>query len=153
MKNRKQRLILEQVSKKLEGLEQLGTVHQPSGWINTIRTALNMSLSQLGRKAGKTAQGVRALEQREKTGAVTLQSLRDIAEALDMQLVYAIVPKSGKLEEIVDLAAEKKAEAIVTRTSKAMELEDQQVKRERLVKAFMIKKEELKNEMPKFLWD
>ena len=153
MKNRKQRLILEQVSKKLEGFEQLGTVQQPSGWINTIRTALNMSLSQLGRKAGKTAQGVRALEQREKSGAITLQSLKDIAEAMDMRLVYAIVPKSGTLDEMVNERVALKAQEIVNRTSTSMALEDQENAKARLMEAFAQKKIELKNEMPKFLWD
>jgi predicted DNA-binding mobile mystery protein A len=153
MKDRRQKLILEQVSRKLEGFQALAAAQQPSGWIHSIRTAINMSLSQLGKRSGKTPQGVRALEQREKSGAITLQSLREIAEAMDMQLVYAIVPKSGTLEDLVDLAAEKKAEEIVTRTSGTMELEDQQVRRQRLIKAMMEKREELKNEMPKFLWD
>lgn len=153
MKNRKQRLILEQVSTKLEGLERLGSIQQPTGWINTIRTALNMSLSQLGKRVRKTAQGVRALEQREKSGAITLQSLRDIAEAMDMKLVYVIVPKSGTLEEMVNEKVALKAQEIVNRTNTTMALEDQENAKARLLEAFAEKKIELKNEMPKFLWD
>lgn len=153
MKNRKQRLILEQVSNKLAGLERLVSVQQPSGWINTIRVALNMSLSQLGKRTGKTAQGVRALEQREKSGAITLQSLRDIAEAMDMKLIYAIVPKTGTLEEMVNEKVALKAQEIVNRTNTTMALEDQENAKARLLEAFAEKKIELKNEMPKFLWD
>ncbi len=153
MKNRKQRLILEQVSNKLANLEGWNNLQQPTGWINTIRTAINMSLSQLGKRAGKTAQGVRALEQREKTGAITLQSLREIAEAMDMQLVYAIVPKEGLLESVVLKAADKKAREIISRTSTSMGLEDQQNSPERLIKARNEKIDELMDEIPKFLWD
>ncbi len=153
MKYRQKRLLLEQVSKKLQGLEQIGATSQPSGWIHTIRTALNMSLSQLGKRVHKTAQGVRALEQRELTGAITLQSLKEVAEALDMRLVYAIVPKEGTLEEMVTIKAEEKAREIVNRTHTTMELEDQANAKGRLMNAYVEKKNELKNEMPKFLWD
>jgi predicted DNA-binding mobile mystery protein A len=152
MKARKQRLILEHVSRKLESFGPLAA-QQPSGWINTIRTALNMSLSQLGKRANKTAQGARALEQREKSGAITLQSLREIAEAMDMKLVYAIVPKAGTLEEMVNEKVALKAQEIVNRTSTSMALEDQENAKARLLGAFAEKKMELKNEMPKFLWD
>ena len=153
MKNRKKRLILEQVSTKLAAFEKLSSIQQPSGWINTIRTALNMSLSQLGKRAGKTAQGIRALEQREKSGAITLQSLRDIAEAMDMKLVYTIVPKTGTLEEMVNEKVALKAREIINRTSNSMALENQENAKTRLKEAFAEKKIELKNEMPKFLWD
>jgi predicted DNA-binding mobile mystery protein A len=153
MKNRKKRLILTQVSAKLEGFEKLGTLKQPSGWINTIRTAINMSLSQLAKRTGKSAQGVRALELREKSGAITLQSLQEIAEAMDMKLVYAIVPKTGTLEEIVNEKVALKAQEIVNRTSTSMALEDQENAKARLRTALSEKKVELKNEMPKFLWD
>jgi predicted DNA-binding mobile mystery protein A len=154
MKSQKQRLILEQTSNKLAVLQGLQHVpKQPSGWINTIRTALNMSLSQLGKRARKTAQGVRALEQREKSGAITLQSLQEIAEAMDMKLVYAILPKEGTLEDMVTIKAEEKAREIVNRTDTSMALEDQAMAKGSLMNAFIEKKNELKNEMPKFLWD
>jgi predicted DNA-binding mobile mystery protein A len=112
-----------------------------------------MSLSQLGRRVSKTAQGVRALEQREKSGGITLQSLKEIAEALDMQLVYAIVPKKGTLKEMVDAKALEKARMIVDRTNITMDLEQQGLQQDRLLAIVNEKKEELKNEMPKFLWD
>lgn len=154
MKNRKSRLILDQISAKLKPYAQLtGTPPQPTGWINSIRTALGMSLNQLGKRADKSAQGVRALEQREKSGAITLQLLREIAEALDMELVYAIVPRKGTLKQMVDKKAEEKAREIVKRTHASMTLEDQQLKNSKLMGIVMEKKEELKNEMPKFLWD
>ncbi len=154
MKKRKNRLILEQVSTKLKSYAALADVHpQPTGWIHTIRTAIGMSLAQLGKRAGMTAQGVRALEQREKMKSVTLQSLEEIARALDMQLIYAIVPKNGTLKQMVNEKAEQKAKEIVKRTHSSMTLEDQQLKNAKLMDMVMEKKEEFKNEMPKFLWD
>jgi predicted DNA-binding mobile mystery protein A len=154
MNKRKHRLILEQISARLKPFYEVSGVQPPrTGWINAIRTGLGMSLAQLGKRAKKTAQGVRALEQREKTGAITLQSLKEIAEAIDMQLVYAIIPKGETLRQMVDRTAEKKAREIVNRTNSTMNLENQGVGQERLEMTVLEKKEELKNEIPRFLWD
>jgi predicted DNA-binding mobile mystery protein A len=154
MKNKKRRMLLDQASEKLMVFEpSLQVPDQPLGWIHTIRTALGMSLSQLGARVGMTAQGIKAVEQRERSRSVTLQSLHEIATALDMQLVYAIVPKKGTLKQVVDEKAEQKAKEIIRRTHTTMLLENQQLKKEKLMKAVMEKKEELKNEMPKLLWD
>ncbi len=154
MKKRKHRLVLEQMSAKLKPFyEASGVQPPPVGWINGIRTGLGMSLAQLGKRSKKTAQGVRALEQREKSGAITLQSLREIAEAMDMQLVYAIIPKNETLRQMVNRVAEKKAKEIVTRTNSTMNLENQGVGKEKLEMTLLEKKEELKNEIPRFLWD
>jgi predicted DNA-binding mobile mystery protein A len=151
---RQKRLIISQIDRKIKpfvGLEQIPP--PPNGWINAIRTALNMSLRQLGEKTKMSPQGVKALEQREKTGAVTLQSIKDIAEALDMKLVYALVPNEGSLEKMIEKRAMELARQIVNRTSQSMKLEDQENPKERLMRALDEKKNELKNEMPKFLWD
>ena len=152
MKNRNRKLILRQVSAKLELAQDLN-LGQTSGWIKTIRTAINMSLSQLGKRANKTAQGVKALEEREKSGGITLQTLREIADALNMKLVYAIVPKDGTLKEMVDEQVANKAKTIINRTNTSMMLEDQGNHASRLAEALRDKKDELMNEMPKFIWD
>ena len=81
------KLVLNQLDKKMEVFTQLKQVAVPAdGWIKTIRTALNMSLRQLGERMSITPQSLRSMETREKEGAVTLKTLRDAAAALDMQL-------------------------------------------------------------------
>jgi predicted DNA-binding mobile mystery protein A len=154
MKARKQRLILEQVSRNLAAFQQVSQVPVPSeGWIRTIRKALNMSLLQLARRVKKRSPNVLSFEKRESAGTITLQSLKEIAEAMDMRLVYAIIPKEGTLDEMIDLKAEEKAREIVNRTNTTMALEDQENAKTRLMNAYIEKKNELKTEMPKFLWD
>jgi predicted DNA-binding mobile mystery protein A len=154
MANRKQRLILEQLDRKIMPFKTVANTPVPeTGWLYSIRNALNMSLSQLGKKMGVTPQAIRAIEQREKNGTISLQSLRQIAKALDMQLVYALVPNEGSLEEKVEDRAWHLAQDIVNRTSQSMKLEDQENEKARLMQAFTEKKNELKNEIPKFLWD
>ena len=154
MEGKKKRMLLDQASEKLESFQSaLLVANQPLGWIHTIRTALGMSLSQLGRRTGMTPQGIKAVEERERSKSITLQSLEEIAASLDMQLVYAIIPKKGTLKQMVDEKAEEKAKEIVKRTNTTMLLENQQLKNEKLMGALMEKKEELKNEMPRLLWD
>lgn len=123
------------------------------GWIYAVRKALNMSLRQLAEKTGGSAQGIKAMENREKLGTITLQSLQHVAEAMDMKLVYGFVPKDGSLEQLVNRKALEKAEEIVRRTSQSMKLENQENPSDRIKKAIEEKKNELITEMPKHLWN
>lgn len=154
MQNRKQRLILEQVSRNLLNFQQAGYTPVPSdGWIRTVRKAINMSLAQLANRLKKKPPTVSDFEKREQEGTITLKSLQEIAEAMDMKFVYAIIPKEGTLEEMVDIKAEEKAREIVNRTHTTMALENQENSKSRLMNAYVETKNELKSEMPKFLWD
>lgn len=154
MSNRKQKLILEQISRNLATFQEGSQTPVPSeGWVRTIRKAINMTLGQLARRLQKKPPTINDFEKREQAGTITLQSLREIAEAMDMKLVYAIVPKSGTLDEMVNEKVALKAQEIVNRTSTTMALEDQENTKPRLLEALVEKKNELKNEMPKFLWD
>jgi len=154
MKNRKQRLVLTQTDRKLEPFKAIaGQVLPNKGWIHTIRMALGMSLRQLGERLGKPAQSIKDFEMREENGTITLQSLKEIAKSLDLDLVYALVPKDGSLEAIVVKQAHAKAKEIISRTNTSMQLEDQGNTKDRLEQALDEKRHELINEMPKFLWD
>lgn len=154
MKNRKQRLILVQTDRKLEPYKILkGQIMPDKGWIYTIRKALGMSLRQLGERIGKTAQSVQDFEKREENGTITIQSLKEIAGSLDLQLVYALIPKDASLEALVLKQANSKANEIVDRTNTTMQLEDQGNTKDQLTRAKDQKVHELMNEMPRFLWD
>lgn len=123
------------------------------GWVSVIRKTLNMSLQQLGNRMTITPQSVRDLERREKEKTVTIKTLSEAAEALDMILVYGFIPKDGTLEKFIERKAYEKAREIVGRTSTTMKLEDQENTRTRLDQAVTELAEEIKREMPKSLWD
>lgn len=125
----------------------------PTGWVRAIRTALGISLQQLGTRLSITKQSLQQIEQREKEGSVTIQTLREIANTLDMELVYAFVPKDGTLEALISRKAKELATRIVLRTSNTMKLEDQENSEKRIQKAIEERAESIKNEMPKILWD
>lgn len=154
MKNAKTKLLLEQTERKLARFKELDTVIIPSkGWINTIRITLKMSLRQLGIRLNITAQSVKEIESREANGTITLNSLNEAARALDMKLVYGFVSKHETLEAMIENRAQEIAQQIVMRTNTTMALEDQQNSEERIKKAIAQKTMEIKNEMPKYLWD
>jgi enoyl-CoA hydratase/carnithine racemase len=79
--------------------------------------------------------------------------LRDVANAMDMKLVYGFVSKHESLEQMIEKRAKELATEIVMRTNNTMTLEDQQNSTERIEKAIEQKTNEIKSEMPKYLWD
>ncbi|MDF3047900.1 MAG: transcriptional regulator, family [Candidatus Midichloriaceae bacterium] len=97
------------------------------GWIGAIRKALGMSMRQLGKRIGVTQQSASRLEANEIDGSITLKSLRKVAEGLDCQLIYALVPLKGRLQNIVYAQALKKAKEIVEPVYHTMLLESQEV--------------------------
>ena len=154
MKNNKQQLLLEQTDRKLQVFRGLKNITTPTkGWINTFRIALKMSLRQLGHRLQIAPQSVKEIEVREANGTITLKSLRDVANALDMQLVYGFVSKHESLEQMIEKRAKELAKEIVLRTHNTMTLEDQQNSAERIEQAIAQKTAEIKYEMPKYLWD
>jgi predicted DNA-binding mobile mystery protein A len=151
---KKQKLILEQLDRKIKEVILLDSVVIPSeGWIYSIRNALGMSLRQLGNKLGITAQSVKEIEIREKSGTVSLAVLRQVGACLDMKLVYAFIPKSGSMDKMIENRAMEIATEIIRRTSASMILEDQGNSEIRLRQSIQEKTTEIKQEMPKYLWD
>ena len=65
----------------------------PAGWLRAIREALGMTSAVLAGRLEITASGVRKLEHAEAIDAITIGTLRRVAEALDCDLQYALVPR------------------------------------------------------------
>lgn len=150
----KQTLLIQQLNAKMLAFASLQKVAPPpTGWIKAVRTALGMTLEQLGNKLSLTKQAAQAIENREKEGSLTLKALREAANAMDMQLVYGFVPKDGSLDALIDRKARELATQIVLRTSQTMKLEDQENSPERIKKAIEERVNAIKAEMPKMLWN
>lgn len=142
------------VANKMDLFRQASEVPMPaSGWINAIRTSLGMTLEQLANKLSVSKQNVQRLEKSEQEKSITLKSLQDLANAMDMKLVYGFVPKDGTLDALIERKAAKLAYDIVYRTSQNMILEEQRVPYGRLQKSVEERKQEIIDKMPKSLWD
>jgi predicted DNA-binding mobile mystery protein A len=147
-------LLIQQLERKMGFLPRSSSSSiPPSGWINSIRKALGISAQQLANKLNVSRQGVIDMEKREIEGAITIKSLKEIAQKLDMDLVYGFVPKSGSLEVYIETKARELAEKIVNRTSNSMKLEDQENSDQRIQKAITERTEEFRKTLPKALWD
>lgn len=150
----KSKILLNQLEEKLKPFLATRNVVVPDrGWIHTIRTGLNMSMSQLGKKLGITRQGVKSIENSESEGTITLHSLKEAAKAMDMKLVYAVVPVEGTIDEMIDKKATNLARKIVLRTHQNMILEEQGIGESKIEEAIQEIAYELKREMKKSLWD
>ncbi|HUB62345.1 MAG TPA: mobile mystery protein A [Puia sp.] len=124
-----------------------------TGWIRSFRQTLQMSLAQLAEKMSVSASSVWAFEKREEEGTIQIKTLAEFARALDMTFVYGFIPRDGSLEKLIERKARTIAERIVRRTSVSMELEDQGTSEARQRQAVDDLTEELKRDMPKYLWD
>tara|TARA_R110002049_G_scaffold58799_9_gene159536 strand:+ start:219 stop:680 length:462 start_codon:yes stop_codon:yes gene_type:complete len=153
MRNQR-KLLIEQLDEKLQPFTPGKKVLVPErGWINTIRTALNMTMVQLGNKLNITRQGVKRMEESEVNGTITLNSLKGIANAMDLKLVYALVPRAESIDSLIQQKAEVLARKIVLRTNQNMKLEDQEIGDEKLASSIKELADEIKREMKKSLWD
>jgi predicted DNA-binding mobile mystery protein A len=154
MQNHTNRLILEQLDKKIKHISSLSKISIPSeGWIYSIRQAIGISLKQLGNRMHLTPSGVKEMEKREKNDSITIKSLKDFAASLELKFVYGFIPNDGSLEKMIEKRATEIAQEIVLKTSHNMALEDQQNNPTRIKKAIKNRTEQIKNEMPKYLWD
>ena len=153
MENSKRKLQIEQLDKKIKAFTKLKSLTPSYGWIYATRISLGMSLEQLGKKMGITAQSVREIEQREQSGGVSLKILNEAAKAFGLKLVYGFSSPKQSLEKMIDDRAYEVAKKIVLRTHKTMQLENQANAKSRLNKAIKQRAEEIANKNTKYLWD
>ena len=94
------------------------------GWAKAIRSALGMTLDDLAARMGITRSVLLRLEASEQKQTIQLDSLRRIAEALDCDLVYALVPRQP-LQAMVDQQRARVAKELDASTRTHMRLEGQ----------------------------
>lgn len=117
-------LLRRQIERRLSTWSQVERQRPRKGWLFIIRQALGMSTAQLAARLGISRQGVADLERRELEDSVTLAALRKTAEAMQCELVYAIIPKTSLVKTLED-QARGKATAEVGRVAHTMRLENQ----------------------------
>jgi predicted DNA-binding mobile mystery protein A len=148
-----QQSALEQLDASLAQLAPLRNLQPPrKGWVRAIRDALGMSGRQLGKRMGVSKMWAGDIERLEVTGATTLKTLRRAAEAMECELVYALVPKNS-LNETLLKQARRKVGRNMARASHTMALEDQALSPDDSNKATEVAAASLLNKIPKTFWD
>lgn len=97
------------------------------GWLRAIREATGITVREMANRLRKSPSLAIQLENSEAEYRITLGSLRDAADALGCQLVYALVPKSGSIQELAEERVRTKAGENVRAVEHSMALEDQAV--------------------------
>ena len=101
------------------------------GWIRAVRKSLGMSGAQLGKRLGVTRGAVSINEKAELSGAITIKTMQNMAEAMGCRFVYAVVPEHD-IENVIKQRAWDKAHAQVKSASVHMALEDQALSKSKL---------------------
>lgn len=137
------RLRLEQLQSTLSGYTDLVKRQRPArGWLRLIREALGRTERQQAQRLGISASTLHKSERSEGEDRITLAQLRKLADGLDCELVYFLVPRRP-LTEVVHERARAVATEEVGGVAHTMGLEDQRPGSERLRKQVESRTDEL----------
>ncbi|HUH01002.1 MAG TPA: mobile mystery protein A [Kofleriaceae bacterium] len=142
-----------QLDRKLGRIDVAALQPPPEGWVRATRQALGINGRQLAERLGVSRSQVSHIERAERSMELTMQTLVRVAEGLECNLVYALVPRRGSLEETVNRRARKVATSLVERIAGSMALEAQPTdveERERLIDSTAA---DLVRTLDKSLWD
>jgi predicted DNA-binding mobile mystery protein A len=146
------RIMRNQLDTSFEQLSKLRSFQPPvKGWLRSIREALGMTGKQLGERLEVSQPRVVKMEKDEISGALTLKSMRQAAEAMNCVFVYAVVPRTS-LDETIRQQALKVAGKRLSHTSHTMLLEDQMVSNDEQKKMLEDKVEDLIRDIPSDFW-
>jgi len=121
------KLLREQLDNKLSRLKEFSVQGLASiGWIKTIREALGMTSTDLAFRVGVNQSRIIHMEQAEVDGNIKISTMKKIANALDMDFVYAFVPRNS-LNEMVREQAKLLALKKMERLDHTMRLEMQEL--------------------------
>jgi predicted DNA-binding mobile mystery protein A len=136
-------LRLEQLQTALLAYRALVAKRVPSrGWLKEIREAIGRTERQQAERLGITGPTLHKSEKAEADERITLAQLRKMADGLDCDLVYALVPRKP-LTEVVSDRAKQLAKEDVYGVAHTMSLEDQRPTDERIQKQVSRRADEL----------
>ena len=145
--------IREEIQETLKnGSFQSPQIRPNLGWIRSIRMALGMSSKQLADRMHVKPPRITELENAEIQGNITLKSLRRAAEALDCEVVYALVPRSD-LESILKTQAHKVAQRNLGNVAHTMLLEKQSLSERENARQMARMVAEWIKDPPRWMWD
>lgn len=148
-----QELRVHQLDQALGSFRSLSLLRPPrEGWARTIRKALGMSQRQLAARMSVSTTAAQSAERNEVRGKIQIDSLKSLAEGLECELVYALVPRES-IQGMLARRATQLAAEMVNRVSISMELEDQGVSEEERQAQIMELAGSLLRDRPKNFWD
>jgi predicted DNA-binding mobile mystery protein A len=110
----------------LQAAAQVLKPRPPRGWISGLRTALGLSSAAFAKLLKVAQPTAYKYETSEARGTITLETLSRIADALDAELVVALVPRKP-IADTLRARAEAIARDEIRAVVRTMQLEAQQV--------------------------
>ncbi len=145
-------IVQDQYRSKIDQLIDFKEIMRPKeGWIRTLRKALGMTSPQLAVRLDVSKSQASQMERMEVEDRITLKQLRRVANVLNCDLQYALVPRQSVKTMIKD-RARLKASRLVSKADVQMKLEAQQLSKEMLAQHIELEAERLLKEMPRDLW-
>jgi predicted DNA-binding mobile mystery protein A len=93
-------------------------------WLRALRQTLGVPAEEFARRLGVKQREVFRLEKSEEESCIQLGTLQRAAEALDCELVYALTPRQGTLNE---MAAAQRAKRETARKQARAEMDERRV--------------------------
>ena len=93
-------------------------------FVMAMRKNLGMTIKELSERLKISPATVQQMEKRESKGNITIESMKKLAEAMNCEFHYVLIPKTDPNEFILN-EAKKKAKLLLNDTQLHMELEDQ----------------------------
>lgn len=152
MANLFNKLMIRQMQEQVNNFLELSKKPIPkNGWIRTIRQALGISSRILAKRLNCSQANITMMESRERKGTINLNTLDQLAKAMNCKLVYCIVPIQPfdkMLEEQAILIAKRQ----ITLVHHSMLLEEQGLSEQQLKQMEEDYIRELLQGNPKKLW-
>ncbi len=133
--------------KKFDVLKQAVIERPKQGWLKTIREFLGMTTTQLAKKIDVSQPRVINMEKNEQN--IKISTMERIADALNCDFVYAIVPREN-IDDIIYNQAKKKALKIMNKVNMNMGLENQLAESEEVLEDLI---KELSDSNIARIWD
>lgn len=114
--------LIKSYQKKFDDFKQISKEKPLQGWIKTIRELLGMTSIQFSKKLKVSQPRLAVIEKNEKN--LKLSTMEKIADELNCDFVYALVPREN-VNDIIYNRAKQKALNIVTKVNNNMSLENQ----------------------------
>jgi transcriptional regulator with XRE-family HTH domain len=82
------------IARMMKGLNEARKVPRPGrGWLQLFRKSMQLSAGEVARRMKVSRHQPLQFEKAEVRDSITLRSLRSMAEAMDCDLVYGLIPK------------------------------------------------------------
>lgn len=98
------------------------------GWLRAVRQTLGLAQAHVAKNTGVTKQAYAQFERGEAKGTLSIGNLQRAAEAMDCELVYFLMPRTGRAKSFTELATQLDPDFVHLQASEhSMALEGQAV--------------------------